>query len=373
MRTIQFLLRKEFLQIFRNRPMLAIIFVLPVVQLLVLSFAATFDVRTTTMALIDQDGTHTSAMLAERFQASGYFRLTERVYEADRADEAMMRGDADLILRIPVNFERDLVRTGAGKVHLTINAVDGATAGVVQAYALQVLAAHGRDPAAGYGVAQPTVLVPRIELRPGFWYNPKLDYKTYMVPGILVILVTMIGTFLTSMNIVREKENGTIEQLNVTPIRKGHFIVGKLMPFWFIAMAELAMGLVIARLVFDVPMLGSLALVFLLAGIYMLAMLGVGLYVSTRTDTQQQAMFLAWFIMVICILMSGLFTPIESMPDWAQALTQFNPVAHFIEIMRRVLLKGSGFEGIRYQFWILTAFAFVILTLAVRQYRKVTA
>lgn len=363
MRTISFLLRKEFLQIFRNKPMLAIIFVLPIVQLLVLSFAATFDVRTTSMALFDQDRTYASTRLVERFEASGYFHLTERAFDARRADEAMMRDDADMILRIPANFERDLARMGRSEVHITLDAVDGATAGVVQAYALQILAASGEDSGR---------VGPRIEVLPAFWFNPNMDYKTYMVPGILVILVTMIGTFLTSMNIVREKETGTIEQLNVTPIRRWHFIVGKLMPFWLIAMCELAAGLVIARIVFDVPMLGNLALVFLLAGIYMLAMLGVGLYVSTRADTQQQAMFLAWFIMVICILMSGLFTPIESMPDWAQAITKFNPVAHFIEIMRRVLLKGSDFAGIRDEFWILTAFACGILTLAVRQYRKVS-
>jgi ABC-2 type transport system permease protein len=183
----------------------------------------------------------------------------------------------------------------------------------------------------------------------------------------------MIGTFLSAMNVVREKEIGTIEQLNVTPIRKSEFLVAKLMPFWIIALAELAAGLVVARLLFDIPMLGSLWLLFGLAGVYLVVMLGIGLWISTVTETQQQAMFLAWFIMVIFILMSGLFTPIDSMPRWAQLTTRLNPIAYFIEIMRRVMLKGAGLVDVQVQLWALVGYAAVVLTLAVRQYRKVTA
>jgi len=194
-----------------------------------------------------------------------------------------------------------------------------------------------------------------------------------MVPGILVLLVTMIGTFLSSMNVVREKEIGTIEQLNVTPLRKRDFIVGKLLPFWFLALVELAIGLVVAKLVFHIPMLGSVLLIFALAGLYLLVMLAIGLLVSTVTETQQQAMFLAWFFIVIFILMSGLFTPIESMPAWAQRFTLLNPIAYFIEIMRRVLLKGAGIGAVRDQVIALAVYAAVMLTLATSQYRKVSS
>jgi ABC-2 type transport system permease protein len=194
-----------------------------------------------------------------------------------------------------------------------------------------------------------------------------------MVPGILIVLVTMIGAFLSAMNVVREKEIGTIEQLNVTPIRKYQFIIGKLLPFLVIALFELAFGLVIARVLFDIPMLGSLPLIFALATVYMLVVLGIGLLISTFTDTQQQAMFLAWFFMVVFILMSGLFTPIESMPPWAQELTRLNPVAYFIKIMRRVLLKGAGYESVVNEFVALVLYAIIVLSLAVRQYRKVSA
>ena len=178
--------------------------------------------------------------------------------------------------------------------------------------------------------------------------------------------------FLSSMNIVREKEIGTIEQLNVTPIKKYEFIIGKLLPFWIIALFDLAFGLTFAKIVFEIPILGNLLLIFGLASLYLLVVLSFGLMVSTIADTQQQAMFFAWFFMVIFILMSGLFTPIDSMPDWAQTVTLFNPVAQFVEIMRRVFLKGAGFFEIQKQFWILIVYAGVMIFVSVWRYRKVS-
>ena len=257
---------------------------------------------------------------------------------------------------------------------MIFDAQDGATAGVVQSYANTILATFNRDIQVDFvSRAVEAERLPAIEIIPAHWYNPDLDYQTFMVPGILVLLVTMIGTFLSAMNVVREKEIGTIEQLNVTPIRKYQFVAGKLLPFLVIALFELAFGLVIAWLVFRIPMLGNLALVFALSMVYLLAMLGLGLLISTVTETQQQAMFIAWFVMVIFILMSGLFTPIESMPAWAQKLTLLNPVAHFITIMRRVLLKGAGFDAVQFEFWALVAYATAMLMLALRRYRKVSA
>ena len=169
----------------------------------------------------------------------------------------------------------------------------------------------------------------------------------FMVPGILVLLVTMVTMFLGSMNVAREKEIGTIEQLNVTPIKKYQFIIGKLLPFWLIGLFELSFGLVIGKVLFNIPMVGSLGLVFLFAMVYMIVVLGMGLLISTAANTQQQAMFIAWFFLVIFILLSGLFTPIESMPKWAQTLTLVNPIRYFVEVMRGVLMKGAGFADIQ--------------------------
>jgi ABC-2 type transport system permease protein len=193
-----------------------------------------------------------------------------------------------------------------------------------------------------------------------------------MVPGILVLLVTIIGMFLSGMNLVKEKEIGTIEQINVTPVKKYQFIIGKLTPYWLVALAELAFGLVLARIVFSIPILGSVWLIFLVAAIYLLVTLGLALFISTKTNTQQQAMFLSWFFLVIFILMSGLFTPVDSMPQWAKVINWFNPIAYFIEVIRMIMLKGSGFFDILRDLVILSIYAVGALSVAVWQYRKTT-
>lgn len=407
MRTLGILLRKEFLQIFRNRGMLPILFGMPFIQLMILAFAVTYEVRDTPVSLVDDDRSWVSERLVDRLEASGYFRIVSRPGSMDLAGEDIRYARSKMILHVPRDFERDLRTTSTGRLQIVLNAEDGAAAGVIQAYVMQVIAAVNREiqveylpvtaatatdgtaadlsapaigagaglgssPVAGISVGSAPV-AGGIRIVPRHWYNPALDYQTFMVPGILVLLVTLIGTFLSSMNVVREKEIGTIEQLNVTPIRKQDFLVAKLLPFWIIALVELAFGLVVARFVFGIPMLGSLPLLFALAGVYLLVMLGIGLWISTITDTQQQAMFVAWFIMVVCIMMSGLFTPIDSMPVWAQKVTLLNPIAYFIEIMRRVLLKGAGLADVKMQAGALVVYAAVMLTLAVRQYHKTTA
>ncbi|MCB0476244.1 MAG: ABC transporter permease, partial [Flavobacteriaceae bacterium] len=179
-----------------------------------------------------------------------------------------------------------------------------------------------------------------------------------------------ISLFLSGMNIVREKEIGTLEQINVTPIRKSQFIIGKLFPFWVLGLTILTVGLIIAKLIFNVPMVGSLVLLYAYTAVYILVILGMGLFISNFTDTQQQAMFIAWFFMVIFILMSGLFTPIESMPKWAQYITDFNPIKYFVQVVRMVLLKGSGFNDIMPQFLKTLVFAFLMNGLAVWSYKK---
>jgi ABC-2 type transport system permease protein len=210
----------------------------------------------------------------------------------------------------------------------------------------------------------------QINLVPANWYNPDLDYVTFMVPGILVVLVSMIGLFLSGMNIVREQEIGTIEQLNVTPIKKIHFITGKIVPFWVIGMIDLVIGLLLARYGFHIPFLGSLTLILMVAGLYLIVIQALGLFISTVTGTQQQGMFIAWFIIVVFILMGGLFTPIESMPGWAQDLTLANPVAWFIKVMRMVLLKGAGWQEIQHMVWVLTGMGILFYGVAINRYKK---
>jgi ABC-2 type transport system permease protein len=223
----------------------------------------------------------------------------------------------------------------------------------------------GRDAPAGGAT--------RIEVALRNRYNPTLNYQHYMVPGLLVALVTMIGTLLSAQNIAREKELGTLEQLNVTPLTRGQFITAKLLPFWVLGLVDLALGLVVARLFFGVPMRGSLVLLFGAAAIYLVVALAIGLWISAMVDTQQQAMFVTLFVLNVYLLMSGLFTPIDSMAGWVQTLSLVNPVRHFVTIARAVLVKGAGLAEVAVPLGILAAYAAVMLALAVRQYSKRTA
>jgi ABC-2 type transport system permease protein len=371
MRLLLVLLRKEFAQILRDRFMLRQMFLMPVIQLVVLSSAATFEVKSARMYVVDRDQTASSRSLVQRLQSSGRFQVRGASPSMALADDALLARRVGMILSIPADFERDLTRGAGTAVQLVMNAEDGASAGVTHAYAAQIIREYAVEQAA----LRPGVRPPRVMLdaRVRGWYNPALDYRDYMVPGILVQLVTLIGTLLTAMNIVREKELGTLEQLSVTPLPRATFIAGKLLPLWIIALVELALGLVVARFIFGVPIVGSLALIFLAAGIYLVAALGIGLMVSTLAHTQQQAMFVTFFIVMIYLLMSGLFTPVRSMPDWAQWLAEVNPVKHFIEVMRAVMLKGAGVAQVARQLGILALLGTVVLTLAIRQHHKQAA
>ena len=379
MRTLRFLLRKEFLQIRRDPAIMRLLVAMPLVQLLLLGNAATFEIRSTRMYVVDLDGSQTSRGLVSRMAASGRFAPAEASPSMELADRALRARRVACILRIPADFERDLVRTGTAPVQLVFNAEDGAAAGIRRSYAGAILARYAAEvggelhPSRAALEGAPMRGAPRVEVRARGWFNPGLNYQAYMVPGILVLLVTMVATALGSMNIVREKELGTLEQLNVTPVTRAQFIASKLIPFWVIGLFVLAFGLALARLVFAIPMRGSLLVVFAGAAVYLLVALGIGLWTSTIVETQQQAMFVTFAINMIYLLMSGLFTPILSMPWWAQWIAQLSPVKHFIVLMRAVLVKGAGFSAVRVPLAVLAIYAAVVLTLAVRQYSKRTA
>ncbi len=371
MRIILYILQKEFRQIFRNKTMLPIIFVIPVVQLLVLAFAVTFEIKNINLVIVDQDHSMASRALISKFSAPPFYHVKAYPNSYKEAEEMLKTGRAHQILVIPQRFESDLQKETKASVQLVTNAIDGSAAAIMNAYGNSIIMDYNQDIVVdllgGNEVKQP------FNIRYSYWFNPELDYKTYMVPGILVLLVTIIGMFLSSMNVVREKEMGTIEQINVSPVKKYQFVVGKLLPFWFIALFELAFGLLLARIVFSIPIVGSLWLIFGVASVYLLAVLGIGLFISTLVETQQQAMFLAWFFAVVFIMMSGLFTPTDSMPDWALQINIINPIAYFIKMMRMIMLKGSTFNDIISPFTSVLVYAFVSLSLAVWRYRKVAA
>ena len=374
MKTILFIVQKEFRQIFRNKAMLPIIFVMPLMQLLILSNAASFEVKNIQFSYIDNDHSVASRALISKFQASSYFKIIESFDSKAKANQEMQKGKVDVILEIPNHFERNLIKEKKTSLSVSINAIDGAAAGIENVYVSQIITEFNQNLQTKlFQYTDGTLVQPQnIVTIPSFWYNNTLNYKTFMVPGILVLLVTMITLFLSSMNIVREKEIGTLEQINVTPIKKHQFIIGKLFPFWVLGLVILTVGLTIAKIVFNVPILGNIGLIYMFTSVYLFVILGIGLFISNHTETQQQAMFIAWFFMVIFILMSGLFTPIESMPEWAQNITLFNPIRYFVEIIRMVMLKGATFSDISFQFFIIFMYAFVLNGLAVWSYKKVS-
>jgi len=367
MRVILFLVRKEFLQIFRHRIMLPLIFLMPLVQLIILANAADYEVENIQLHIVDQDLSSASHRLAGKFRASRHFHVVSHSFASKAAIKDLEANQADLFLQVPANFERDLLREDKAQIQLTINAINGMKAGIINGYVNAIIRDFNGEILVEWGGE---ALPGGLQVSYKHWYNPELDYQNFMVPGILVVLVTLVGMFLCGMQIVKEKEIGTIEQINVSPIKKYQFITGKLLPFWIIGMAELAVGLVVGKLLFDIPLVGSLWLVFGFAAVYLLVVLGLGLLLSTLSNTQQQSMFLAWFLLIIFILLGGLFTPIESMPEWTKKIVLFNPVAYFVEVMRLVLMKGSGIYAIRHHFLVMIAFAVLVNTLAVLNYRK---
>jgi ABC-2 type transport system permease protein len=370
MRALLILLEKEFRQVFRNTPILRMMFMMPAVQLLIMPLAADYEVKNVKVCVVDYDHSGYSQKLVNKITSTDYFTLVDYTDSYDKALNYVEHDEADLVLQIPNAFEADLVRENEVKLFLSINAINGVKANLGGAYLRSVIADFNNE------VRLEWIQLPRLNQQPMIeiaslnWYNPLMNYRYFMVPGILVILMTMVGAFLSALNIVKEKEIGTIEQINVTPIRKSQFILGKLIPFWLLGFVILTIGLLISWIAYGIVPVGSLFTIYIFSAVYLIAILGLGLLVSTLANTQQQAMLLSFFMMMIFILLGGLYTSIDSMPMWAQIITKFNPVTYFIEVMRMVVLKGSTLYDIRFHLAIVLLFGVVLNGLAVWNYRK---
>ncbi|CAN5454519.1 ABC transporter permease [soil metagenome] len=372
MRTIKFLLRKEFKQIFRNKAILAMVIFMPIMQLLILPLAADYEVKNINIAIVDHDHSTFSQKLITIIPASGYFHLTGYCSSFASAMHLVEEDKADLILEIPEGFERNLIRENEQQLFIAVNAINGTKANLGGAYLTSILKDFNTSITLSLVQNHQSTLPIAIQPTYNNWFNPSLNYRYLMVPGILAILVTMVGGFLSALNIVKEKEVGTIEQINVTPIKKHHFILGKLIPFWILGNLVFTIGLLVSWTVYGIVPLGSLALLYGFIAVYLLAVLGLGLLVSTFCDTQQQAMFIMFFFIMIFILMGGLFTPIESMPAWAQIVSKLNPVSYLINVMRMIILKGSGLMDVISQLATIAIFAIVLNILAILNYRKIS-
>lgn len=367
---LKFLLEKEFKQIFRNPFLPRLIIGYPLVMLLMLPLAANYEIKNINLCVIDKDHSSYSRQLVQKITSGGYFKLTEVSSNYNQALQSIETDKSDIILEIPVNFERDLVRNQTAQLMISANAVNGTKGGLGSAYLSSVIGNFSTQIRSEWINPTPFKTNPIIDIVPQNKFNPHLQYSDYMVPALMVMLLTVLCGFLPALNIVGEKESGTIEQINVTPVSKLTFIISKLIPYWVIGFMTMTISFAVAYLVYGLIPIGNIATIYLFTGIYILGISGFGLVISNYSNTMQQAMFVVFFFLLLLILLSGLFTPIESMPQWAQWITAFNPLKYFMQVMRLVYLKGSGLFELGSQFVTLCIFAIFFNTLAILSYKK---
>lgn len=358
--TLKFLIEKEFKQLLRNPIMPKLIIIFPCMMMLLMPWAANLEIKNNNLCVVDNDHSSASQRLIQKASASDYFRLTNVASSYEEAIGYIEQGEADIILEIPREFEKNIIRNHETNVMISANAVNGTKGGLGSSYLASIV----------NGFAMDTMNKPTLQISVLNLFNPHLDYKYFMIPALMVMLLTLLCGFLPSLNIVSEKEIGTIEQINVTPVSKFTFILAKLIPYWTIGLIVLSMCFVLARIIYGIIPAGNLSTIYFFACLFILVISGFGLIISNHSSTMQQAMFVMFFFLIIFILMSGLFTPISSMPVWAQWVTVFNPLTYFIQVMRMVYLKGSDVTELGTQFIALCGFMVFFNAWAVLSYRK---
>ena len=344
---IKYLLQKEFLQIRRNSFMPKIIFIFPIMVMCVMPWVMNQEVKNIRVDVVDIDRTTQSQQLVHQIEASNYFIFNGQKATYQEAMKDIETSQADIILEI-----RD------GQYLIAANAVNGTKGSIGSAYLSQIVTSH--VPYAAI-LSQPSVL---------YLYNKHQNYKVFMIPALMGILMMMLCGFLPALNIVGEKEKGTIEQINVTPVSKWSFILAKLIPYWIIGLVVLTLCLVLSWLVYGITSQGSLWLVYLLDILLALFFSSLGLIVSNYSDTMQQAMLVMWFFVVCLMLLSGLFTPVRSMPHWAYLTTYVNPMHYFVDAIRTVFVRGGTFQSIAHQVFALLCSSLLMGVWAVRSYKK---
>lgn len=369
MRTLFFLLDKEFRQLMRNRQLLMVLLIAPLIQLILLPLAANFTVKNINIAVVDHDRSTVSQQLIHKVTASGNFQLSGYAETYEQGLKLVEADKADLLLEIPLHFERDLVREGHNEVYVAINAIEGTKANLGGTYIVNILRDYNEAIRVKW---MPAALanMPLVTVTSSNWFNPYMNYRLYIVPAILVTLITSIAAMQSAFNIVQEKESGTIEQINVSPIKKHIFILGKLIPFLVLGLLLFTLGLFVAWVFYDVYPVGKFYVLYISAFAYLFTMLGLGLLISTYSATHQQALSLSFFFINIFNILSGTFNSVDSMPDWAKLLVQFFPPTHFISITRMVILKGSGLFDIGYHLACIFGIGLVLNVWAILNYRK---
>lgn len=369
------ILRKEFRSIFRDPRMRMVLFGVPVIQTLIFGYAVTMDVRHVRLAVVDRDGTPASRELVARFTGSDYFDAVLETKETREAAAWLDAATTSAVLQVHAGFEADLLAGRRAPAALWVDGSDSNTARLVLNYSAQIAAAYNTAvmlEQTARVTGRPVPVQP-VELRSRAWFNPNLESRNYFVPGVMALLVMLIGLMLTGMSIVREKEAGTIEQIMVTPIRRWEFILGKCAPFVVIGFINVAMVTAVGVFWFGIPIRGSFLLLLVGTALFLVSTLGVGLFISTVSGTQQQAMMTTFFFFFPAMLLSGFIYPIANMPEWVQLLTYLNPLRYFLVIIRGVFLKGIGLEILWPQMAALLAIGVVVMGFAVARFRKTVA
>ncbi|MBI4667004.1 MAG: ABC transporter permease [Nitrospinae bacterium] len=357
---------KEFIQIFRDPRMKAMVLGAPLMQMLLFGYAVTFDVRNVRLAVYDGDMTYESRELVRRFEASGYFTLTRRLESAGEARDTLDRGGATIVLVMERGFSEDIKARKTAMAQVLADGTDSNTAMIAISYATGIIGRFGTDT----GGAKIAAMARPMELKTRVWYNPDLKSRNYNVPGVIAFVIMLLSLLLTSMAIVREREIGTIEQLMVTPLKPVELILGKTIPFALIGFLDMFVVITVAVFWFDIPIKGSITLLAGCTAIYLLSTLGIGLFISTIAATQQQALMATFLIFAPSVLLSGFMFPVENMPVFFQYVTLANPLRHFLVIIRGIFLKGIGLEALWPQALALLLLGTIFLTLSSMRFRK---
>ena len=358
--TLRYLIQKEFLQIRRNSFMPKIIFIFPIMVMCVMPWVMNQEVKNIRVDVVDNDRSTRSQQLVHSIEASNYFIFNGQQPTYEAAIKDVESSKANLVLVIPQKYSQDIVNGISPQVLIAANAVNGTKGSIGSSYLSQIVTASVAP--------SPAAIQSRVSIL--FLYNKGQNYKVFMIPALMGILMMMLCGFLPALNIVGEKEKGTIEQINVTPVSKSAFILAKLIPYWLIGLLVLTVCLILSWLIYGITCQGPLVLIYLLAILLALFFSSFGLIISNYSDTMQQGMLVMWFFVVCLMLLSGLFTPTRSMPAWAYATTYINPMHYFIDAIRTVFVRGGTFQSIAHQVYALLAISAFMAIWAVKSYKK---
>ena len=372
MNKIILLIKKEFWQVLRDKMMLRIIFIIPIIQLLVLGYAITTDIKNLDVMIDDQDHSRKSRELVNRFLHNEYFHVLFPEDQSVRSEEWIFRNKTSLVLKIPQHFGHDIEKGERPELSVLVDGQNSNTGTIALGYCNRIVLKFMQEILAENSFLNARLYsqVRFITLKSNIYYNPELKSVLFMIPGIISLLLTIITMLLTALAIVKERESGTLEQLLVTPIAPWQIILGKTIPFVMIGALEVTLAMTFGVLWFHIPVTGSLGVLALFTAVYILATLGLGILISTLVSTQQQALFFVWFLLVNFILLSGFFYPIENMPRWVQNVTLLDPLRYYITAIREIFLKGSGFQELRQEFVSLMITSLTVFTLAVLRFHK---